>query len=342
MSDISGTLTIISSLVVTITSSVNRVKFNKRICERLARKCTWLEELLENGDLGSPTNSALKQLVVLPTVCDKDLKKFASSGFLLRIIRSGGIPGICEAHLTELDDWIARIRETNNTKAVLDAAESAEDDDEFDQEDAMRYDVKVSKNQKDARDSLLSDAVLSRLLNRAIVDPDYLGDERKKVGTFPFGTICQGTYRGEAVYIRELRSDIPDKAVENIKSAISLAQCLSDCSNIVPIYGTCGGRMIVTAMPANGPLNEYPGKLTTVQKVTFARQVTDALVFMVDISAEAGRKSVVHRDIRAANILLSDNLEPMLTGFELCKGDGDLTGFRPEVEDSLKRWWPRE
>ncbi|KAG0198332.1 hypothetical protein BGX28_008245 [Mortierella sp. GBA30] len=342
MAALSTALPIVSSLVTTITSSVSRVKFNKRICERLARKCQWLEELLNNGDLGAPSDPALKQLIGLLTVCDKDLKKFASFGFLMRIIRSGGIPEICEEHMTELDDWKSRIRDRSATKVKQDAAEPAEDEDEFDQEDAMRYEIKVSRNQEDARNALLSQPAPPRLIERAIVNPDYLSTEREQVGTFPFGTIYRGTYSGEAVYIRELRSDIPDAAIANIRAGILLAQCLSDCGNIVSIYGFCGNRTIVTGMPANGPLSEYKSELTTVQRVTIARKVADALVFMFDITAEAGRKRVVHRDIRAANVLLSDTLEPMLTGFEMCKGDGDLTGFRPDVEDSLKRWWPRE
>ncbi|KAF9102469.1 hypothetical protein BGX27_010984, partial [Mortierella sp. AM989] len=255
-SEVSSVFSIISSLVTTITLSVTRVKFNKRICNRLARKCKWLEELLKNGDLGSPSDPALKALVDVLTACDYDLKKFAGSGFLMRIIRSGGIPEICEGHMTELDEWISIINDTNgNTKAGQDSDELAEDDDEFDQKDAIKYDIKVSKNQDDARDALLSKPTPPRLKERAIVNPDYLINERQQVGTFPFGNIYRGTYNGEAVYIRELRSDIPDEAIKTIRAGIFLAQCLSDCENIVPIYGFCGDRTIVTAMPANGPLS---------------------------------------------------------------------------------------
>ncbi|KAF9086264.1 hypothetical protein BGX27_003229, partial [Mortierella sp. AM989] len=47
-------------------------------------------------------------------------------------------------------------------------------------------------------------------------------------------------------------------------------------------------------------------------------------------------------DIRAANVLLSDKLEPILTEFEMCKGDGDLTGFHVDIETSIQRWWSHD
>ena len=36
-------------------------------------------------------------------------------------------------------------------------------------------------------------------------------------------------------------------------------------------------------MPANGPLSEYTGELKSIQKVTIACKVADALVFMNDV-----------------------------------------------------------
>ncbi|KAI7816016.1 kinase-like domain-containing protein [Gamsiella multidivaricata] len=321
-----------------ITASVFRVKFNKRICGRLARKCRWVEQHLKSSDLGSPDDLALEALRELLEQCAKDLKKFAGSGFLMRIIRSGGIPEICEMHMEELDDWIDRVQKTS--PKTKDDADSDLDDDEFDQDDAIRYDIEVSNNQHDARKVFLSTLAPPRLQERAIVNPDHLGQDIELVGTFLFGNIYRGTYKGDAVYIREIGSDIHEGYIKNIKDGILLAQCLSDCSNLVRIYGFCGDRTIVTAMPANGPLNEYPGKLTSLEKVTIARKVADALVFMYDIKANA--KRVVHRDIRAANVLLTDKLEPILTGLELCKEKNSLAGERPVMGESIKRWWPPE
>ncbi|KAF9955106.1 hypothetical protein BGZ72_004016 [Mortierella alpina] len=349
MADVGTGFTIISSLVTGINNSADRVRFNKRICQTLARKCRWIEQLLKQGSLGSSANPALEGLEDLLAKCDEDLKKFAGTGFLMRIIRSSGVADICNLHIAELDDWMARIQDASSL-ARIDRDDSREGngnhdnsydgEDEAEEEEALRFELKVSQNQDDARNALLSLPPSPRLVHRAIVDPDHLLTERVAVGKFPCGIIYQGTYNGAAVYIREVNSNIPNAALAVIRKGIMLAQCLSDCPNIVPIYGFCGQRMIITAMPANGPLNEYIGRLTTIQKVIIARKIADTLVFMHDIAA--GRKSVVHRDIRAANVLLSDELEPMLTGFELCKGDGDQTGYQPDMDEVYKAWWSPE
>ncbi|KAF8926441.1 hypothetical protein BGZ58_011175, partial [Dissophora ornata] len=338
MAEIEATVSIITALVTSIIASASRVKFNKAICQRLARKCQWIKDRIDSGNLGTLSDPTLKALQELLCKCDEDLKKFAGTGFLMRKIRNGGIPEICDMHMTELDNWVTGALDSR-LNALANQAEtlSAEDEeDEFDQEEAMTHDVLVSRNQEDAANVFLSKPTPARVVNRAIVNRDYLGEEKTQVGTFPFGTIYQGTYSGKPVYIRELASDLVDEAVESIKKSIQMAQCLSDCDNIVRIYGFCGARMIVTDIPANGPLNEYTGKLSSIQKVIIARQVADALLFMYDI--KAGDKRIIHRDIRAANVLLTDKLTPILTGFEVCKGDREITQYHHSQEEGLKRW----
>ncbi|KAG9322838.1 hypothetical protein KVV02_008781 [Mortierella alpina] len=351
MADLGTGFTLISSLVTGINNSADRVRFNKRICQTLARKCRWIEQLLKQGSLGSSANPALEGLEDLLARCDEDLKKFAGTGFLMRVLRSSGVADICNHHITELDDWLTRIQDASSLASTerdgsLDVAgnhdsgydEEAGDDE--DEEEALRFELKVSQNQDDAKKALLSLPPSPRLLSRAIVNPDHLSTDRESVGKFPCGIIYRGTYNGVAVYIREVNANIPNATLAIIRKGIMLAQCLSDCPNIVPIYGFCGQRMIITAMPANGPLNEYVDRMSTIQKVTIARKIADTLVFMHDIAT--GRKSVVHRDIRAANVWLSDDLEPMLTGFELCKGDGDQTGYQPDIDEAYKAWWSPE
>ncbi|KAI7816014.1 kinase-like domain-containing protein [Gamsiella multidivaricata] len=77
-------------------------------------------------------------------------------------------------------------------------------------------------------------------------------------------------------------------------------------------------------------------ELTSLEKITIARKVADALVYMHDIKVDA--KRVMHRDIRVANVLLTDKLEPMLTGFELWAYYGPTSA----AEESIKRWWAPE
>ncbi|CAO3571081.1 unnamed protein product [Mortierella alpina] len=349
MADLGTGFTIISSLVTGINNSADRVRFNKRICQTLARKCRWIEQLLKQSNLGTSANPALKGLQDLLAKCDEDLKKFAGTGSLMRVLRSSGVAEICNHHIAELDDWLTRIQDTSSLASTQ--RDSSFDDiekhdsgyggqDEDDEDEALRFELKVSQNQDDAKKALLSLPPSPRLLQRAIVDPDHLTTDRVAVGKFPCGIIYRGTYNGVAVYIREVDAKISNAGLAIFRNGIMLAQCLSDCPNIVPIYGFCGQRMIVTALPAEGPLNENINRLNTIQKVTIARKIADALLFMHDIAT--GRKSVVHRDIRAANVLLSADLEPMLTGFELCKGDGDQTGYQPDMDEAVKAWWSPE
>ncbi|KAF9271133.1 hypothetical protein BGZ74_006461, partial [Mortierella antarctica] len=57
---------------------------------------------------------------------------------------------------------------------------------------------------------------------------------------------------------------------------------------------------------------------------------------------------VIFRDIRAANVLIDkgkngeDELEPKITGFEMCKRDTYETGDYPEFDKHYLRWWAPE
>ncbi|KAG0196902.1 mitogen-activated protein kinase kinase kinase 9 [Mortierella sp. GBA30] len=352
MNEVGSGIATISSLVSSITNSSNRVRVNKVQCRELARECKWLQDRLECGDLGpsrGPTYDAIKDLLIQ---CDKDMKKFAGIGLLMRMIRAGEVADVCMLNMQSLEKWRKRIEEKQsprNSLANLDLDDDVDmdtlgggdgDQDMDDDSETSKFIFEVQDSQEDARNALRSIPPDSRLTERAIVDPDHLITGGEQVGIFPFGSIYKGAYKGEAVYVREIGDDVPKAAVKTIKDGIMLAQCLSDCQTIAPIRGICRDRKIVTDMPANGPLSEYRGILTTLQKVVIARKVADSLVFMHDIAV--GKRSVVHRDIRAANVLLSKELEPMLTGFELCKGDGYVTGYYPELEEIYKKWWAPE
>ncbi|KAG9319643.1 hypothetical protein KVV02_005566 [Mortierella alpina] len=351
MNEVGAGVVTVSSLVSSIISSSNRVRVNKIQCQELARECKWLRDRLKSGNLSAadgPTVEAIKDLLVQ---CDKDMKKFAGIGFLMRTIRSGGVSEICVLRMEALERWRVRIEGPSPSPCNLAAIDGDDDsmggmdglNEEDDIDASIQFVCDVDQNQDDAINALSHKPVFhSELVQRAIVAPESLIIGREIVGRFPFGDVYVGTYKGQAVYIREISRDTPPAVVKTIKAGIMLAQCLSDCQAIVPIHGFCGERQIVTDKPAKGPLNEYRGILTTKQKVAMARKVADGLVFMHDIATSGGRKRVVHRDIRAANVMLSEDLEPMLTGFEMCKGDGHVTGYFPDTDESYKKWWPPE
>ncbi|KAF9331636.1 hypothetical protein BG006_005520 [Podila minutissima] len=173
-----------------------------------------------------------------------------------------------------------------------------------------------------------------------IIEPAHLV-QMTQVGSFPLGTIYNGTYNGQPVYIREIRKDIKGVFLDNIKECLDLNNLLLDNQYILKVLGVCEGYKIVTEAPVRGPLSSFVihGAL---QKVVIARMVADALMYMHDIGDDDG--TVIHRDIRAANILLDDGpdgLVPKVTGFEMCKVI-KKTGKEPAIDDYYKKWWSLE
>lgn len=118
-----------------------------------------------------------------------------------------------------------------------------------------------------------------------------------------------------------------------------------DSPTLLPVLGICQGRMIVTETTTYGPLSKVIIK-NTVQKVEISRKVADAIMGLHDVDVEVGKKGVVHRDIRAANILIDkgegEKLEPKITGFDMCKRDNTGTGDYPEIEEQYRKWWGPE
>ncbi|KAG0369410.1 kinase-like domain-containing protein [Gamsiella multidivaricata] len=320
----------VANLVASISSAAGRTRVNKRSCFYLALRCNYVLERLENGELGSPTDPKLKGLVATLEACRNDLTKFTGLGFLMRLIKSGEIPLICDMHAENLDWWLATVPERMSDAELLD-------------EDlgAIRLEEGVSRNQDEGRAILRSD-MPSRISKVLIVDPGKL-EIGGEVGKFPFGTIYMGTYDDKPVYVREVGKEFAGAHLDLIMTSIRLSRCLADCQNILHVHGISEGFRIVTNATTHGPLSEFFIK-DAPQKVAIARKVADAIMAMHDITA--GRECVIHRDIRAANVLINKSqdgdLEPKITGFEMCKQSTSRTGQYPEIEESYRRWWSPE
>ncbi|KAF9573163.1 hypothetical protein EC968_008905 [Mortierella alpina] len=172
-----------------------------------------------------------------------------------------------------------------------------------------------------------------------IMNPDYLniGEE---VDTFPFGTIHMGTYRDEPVCIRKVDEKITGTPLDSIMGNIHLGEFCGVSANVLRIHGICQGRMIVTETTTHGPLSEFT-IANTLQKVTLARRIASTVVYL----HECG---VIHEDIRAANVLIDksqngeDNLEPKITGFEMCRRKGEMEEELPEIKSGYCKGWPPE
>ncbi|KAF9181408.1 hypothetical protein BGZ50_005523 [Haplosporangium sp. Z 11] len=321
--------------MASISDAARQVKVNKKTISYLKLECEAVLERLNNGELGSPTDPKLKELVKVFGDCRSDLVKLTGIGFLFRSLKSGDIPDICESHSMKLKKWLS-----TDPLRISDAEARAED-----------------------MESLHLTERIARIRIQSPVAPVLDINSLKfdeKVGEFPFGTIHTGTYDDKPVYIRKVDEQIKGAHLELIWDSIGRSKRFVDCPNVLFILGICDRRMIVTETTAYGPLSEFSiAKIS--QKVAIARKIADTMLAMHETAANGERmgrmglydladdeERVIHGDLRAANILIDkgqngeDDLEPKITGFEMCKQSKIETGEYPHIEECYRKWWSPE
>lgn len=162
------------------------------------------------------------------------------------------------------------------------------------------------------------------------VDPDHLLLS-KKVGQGAFGAIHKGTFRGEEVAIKYIKSDF-NKEFEYIKEFAQEISIISELAheNIVKFIGACtkGERVcIIYEYMANGNLKDYlqksgkGSKLSDVERLKYALEVCRGMVYL-------SKKNIVHRDLKAANILISESGTVKI-------GDFGVARLLPRNEDCM-------
>ncbi|KAK3843876.1 MAG: kinase-like domain-containing protein [Linnemannia gamsii] len=329
MADITST---VLTLVTSISRAAGRARVNKRSCAALSVKCNAVSGRLERGELGSPTDPRLEELLATLAACNADLTKFSGLGFLLRYIRSGEVAEILTLHSGSLDKWLSLAKEGMSDEELGEERRGA-----------IRFKREVLKRQDEgiailkSKTSVLVPAIPPLL--RAKLE---IGEE---VGEFPFGTIYTGVYDGKPVYVRKISDDVTRDHLDLIMSSVRLSNCLIDCQNVCRVIGVCQGMMIVTDATTHGPLSKL-SNMDDKQKVAIAYKVADALMAIHDVKSDT--ECVVHRDIRAENILIhqnpgeDDELMPKITGFEMCKQNTTRTGNYPDIDKCYRRWWSPE
>ncbi|KAI9240497.1 MAG: kinase-like domain-containing protein [Podila humilis] len=337
MADITSTTSTIVNLAASINRAANRARVNQTSCLYLSLKCDAVLKRLKNGELGPEDDPKLEELVVTLGACRADLTKFSGLGFLMRLIKSGSIPEINSEHSKNLDYWLSvsmeRLSDDVRRKEIRSTL--------LFKKDVMRYHNKGIA-------ILQSHTSVGFTDDPPVIRADL--DIRDEVGKFPFGTIYTGFFKdkdgsSKPVYIRKLNSELTNADLDLIWTSIRLSRCLPHCQNILSVVGICQGHMIVTETTTHGPLSE----LTITddrQKVAIARKIADALIAIHDVSTDD--ECVVHRDIRAANVLIDQGsgvdaeMEPKITGFEMCKQSNSRTGKYPDIDESYRRWWSPE
>ncbi|KAL8259547.1 hypothetical protein R6Q59_027500 [Mikania micrantha] len=141
------------------------------------------------------------------------------------------------------------------------------------------------------------------------------------IGNDGFGTMYKGRFLRSGKESKIVARRLDPKHVEGDIELLTEISMVSDLNhtNIVSIIGFCDEKdekIIVTTYEANGSLEQYlkSPALTWTQRLRICVGVARALSYL---HCEKGRGyGVIHGNINSSTILLDENWEPKLSGFE--------------------------
>ncbi|CAO3612429.1 unnamed protein product [Mucor hiemalis] len=142
----------------------------------------------------------------------------------------------------------------------------------------------------------------------------------KKIGSGGFKDCFQGVYKGELVAIGELRlTHFSEFDLAEVKHEINVLKQLRH-ENVIKFIGVCthpSHLCIVTEICAKGDLFDV---IRNYQKPSFAQQV----MYMYDIALGVSylhtrRPSIIHRDLKSMNILISQDDRAKINDFGLAR-----------------------
>ncbi|KAF1317433.1 Tkl protein kinase, partial [Globisporangium splendens] len=139
-----------------------------------------------------------------------------------------------------------------------------------------------------------------------------------------FGEVFEGSFRGRKVAIKRLLPETR-KSVEKLEYFMLEVRMMAtfDHPRVVEFIGVGWDAMrdlcIVSEFMAHGDLHRVRSKWKQrgepqgfdAKKLTIALHVAEALVYLHSLSP----KKIIHRDLKSANILLSDNWDAKLSDF---------------------------
>ncbi|KAB2636886.1 G-type lectin S-receptor-like serine/threonine-protein kinase CES101 [Pyrus ussuriensis x Pyrus communis] len=147
--------------------------------------------------------------------------------------------------------------------------------------------------------------------------------EANKLGQGGFGTVYKGKLAtGQEVAVKRL-SKFSGQGTEEFKNELILIYQLQH-TNLVQLFGFCiheEERMLIYEYMPNKSLDYFlfdctrDRQLDWKKRFTIIEGITQGMVYLHEYS----RKKVIHRDLKAGNILLDQNMKPKISDFGMAK-----------------------
>uniref|UniRef100_A0A0E0LLR6 Uncharacterized protein n=1 Tax=Oryza punctata TaxID=4537 RepID=A0A0E0LLR6_ORYPU len=147
-------------------------------------------------------------------------------------------------------------------------------------------------------------------------------DENKKLGEGGFGAVYKGLLSGQEVAVKRLAKG-SSQGLEELKNELVLVAKLHH-RNLVRLVGFCleeGERMLVYEYMPNKSLDTFlfdPEKRRRLDWVTRFK-IIEGVARGLQYLHQDSRKKIVHRDMKASNVLLDTDMNPKIGDFGLAR-----------------------
>ncbi|KAG8099756.1 hypothetical protein GUJ93_ZPchr0013g35918 [Zizania palustris] len=165
-------------------------------------------------------------------------------------------------------------------------------------------------------------------------------DESNKLGEGGFGAVYKGFLSGQEVAVKRL-SKGSNQGLEELKNELVLVAKLHH-RNLVQLVGFCleeGEKLLVYEYMSNKSLDtllfdeEQRRRLNWEKRFKIIEGVARGLLYLHQDS----QKKIIHRDMKASNVLLDSNMNPKIGDFGLAKlfGQDQTQGITKHVAGTL-------